>query len=125
MINFQNPEMVKLHLMGPETYAKILAPIFIEDEYAIGTFKGVRDGVVFTNYRIITINIQGVTGKRKDISSLPYKFIQAFSFETAGVGDLDNQLQVWFPELGMISFEFLANVDISEICRIISTYSLS
>ena len=58
----------------------------------IDTFKGVRDGVVFTNKIIISINVQGLTGTKKDFSSLPYSKIQAFSVETAGVFDLDSEL---------------------------------
>ena len=86
----------------------------------MGTYRGVRDGVVFTNKRIIAINVQGMTGKKKDITSLPYSKIQAFSVETAGVLDLDSELELWFSGLGKVKFEFVSNANISEICKLIS-----
>ena len=45
--------------------------------------KGMRDCVVFTSMRIIAVNVQGITGKKKDFTSLPLAKIQAFSVETA------------------------------------------
>ena len=86
----------------------------------MGTFRGARDGIVFTNKRIIAINVQGLTGKKKDFTSLPYSKIQAFSVETAGVFDMDSELEMWFSGLGKVKFEFVANANVSEICRMIS-----
>ena len=82
--------------------------------------SGVRDGVVFTNRRIFAINVQGVIGKKKDFTILPYKRIQAFSIETAGVFDMDSELQLWFSGLGQVTFEFSSNANVTEICRLIS-----
>jgi hypothetical protein len=84
----------------------------------------VRDGVVFTNKRIFAINVQGITGKKKDFTSLPYSKIQAFSVETAGVLDLDSELELWFAGMGRIKFEFVSRADVSGICRIISGFVL-
>ena len=96
--------------------------MFVEGEAIVATFQGIRDGVVFTNKRIISINVQGLTGKKKDITSLPYSRIQAFSIETAGVLDLDSELELWFSGLGKVRFEFVARADVSLIARIISEY---
>ena len=83
-----------------------------------------RDGVVFTNKRIVAINIQGATGKKKNFSSLPYSTIQAYSVETAGWFETDSELEVWFSGLGSIVFEFTARTDVREICRVISECAL-
>lgn len=83
-----------------------------------------RDGVVFTTKRIIAINVQGLTGKKRDMTSLPYSRIQAFSVETAGVMDLDSELELWFSGIGKIKFEFSGKTDITEICKMISQYVL-
>ena len=58
--------------------------------------------------------------KKKDFTSLPYSNIQAFSVETAGVLDLDSELDLWFAGMGNVRFEFVASADVSKICRIIS-----
>ena len=98
--------------------------MLVSDETILGAFQSVRDGVVFTNKRIFAINVQGLTGKKKDFTSLPYSKIQAFSVETAGVLDLDSELELWFSGLGIVKFEFTGNADVSDICRMISEHVL-
>lgn len=121
MIDFQNASFVKLTPVSPESFAELLTPILLPvDEKILYTFKSIRDGVVFTTKRIIAINVQGVTGKKKDITSLPYSKIQAFSIESAGVLDLDSELELWFSGLGKVRFEFSNRADIPMICQWIS-----
>mgnify|MGYP000878739237 CR=1 FL=1 len=122
MIDFQNAAFVKLRPADFSAFADLVTPMFVEGEAIVATFQGIRDGVIFTNKRIISINVQGLTGKKKDITSLPYSRIQAFSIETAGVLDLDSELELWFSGLGKVRFEFVARADVSLIARIISEY---
>ena len=124
MIDFKNSSFVKLKPVGNDAYADLVSPILVQNEQIIYTFKAMRDGIVFTTKRIISINIQGVTGKKKDVTSLPYSKIQAFSVETAGVLDLDSELELWFSGLGMVKFEFSGSVDVPSICRMISDHVL-
>jgi len=120
MIDFQNASFVKLRPVDDRTFADLITPMFVPGESILGTFQGIRDGVVFTNKRIFAINVQGITGKKKDFTSLPYSKIQAFSVETAGVIDLDSELELWFSGLGKVKFEFVSRADVSGICRMIS-----
>ena len=120
MIDFQNATFLKLKPVDPSEFMNLLSPMMVDGEEVIQAFKTVRDGVVFTNKRIFAINIQGITGKKKDYSSLPYSKIQAFSVETAGVLDLDSELELWFSGLGKVKFEFTSCCNVGEICRIIS-----
>ena len=102
----------------------MLNPMLVTGEQIVSTYQSIRDGVVFTNKRIIAINIQGLTGKKKDFTSLPYSKVQAYSVETAGHFDLDSELELWFSGLGKIKLEFMANANVSEICRMISEHVL-
>lgn len=120
MIDFKNASFMKLKPVPDSDFAGMLQPMFLEDEQIIQTFRGIRDGVVFTNKRIFAINVQGITGKKKDFTSLPYSKIQAFSVESAGTFDLDSELELWFSGLGLAKFEFVSNADVSRICRMIS-----
>ncbi len=124
MIDFKNAKFMKLHDVPNTEFEKIISPLLIPSEEIVASFKTLRDGVVFTNKRIIAINIQGVTGKKKDFSSLPYKRIQAYSIETAGTFDLDSELDLWFSGLGRVRFEFKSKADIAGICRMISNFAL-
>ena len=124
MIDFENASFLKLKPVDNKTYSELIVPMFVEGEQIIDTFQSIRDGVVFTNKRIIAINVQGITGKKKDFTSLPYSKIQAFSVETAGVLDLDSELEIWFSGLGKVKFEFVAKANVSYICRLISGFVL-
>ena len=124
MIDFKNAEFLKLKPAGDNTYADIIKPMFVSGEEIIGTYQAIRDGVVFTNKRIIVVNVQGITGKKKDVTTLPYSKIQAYSVETAGVLDLDSELELWFSGLGKIKLEFVAKANVAEICKIISNHVL-
>lgn len=123
MIDFKNPEFLKLKA-APGSFNSELAPLLVNGEEIVGCYKSIRDGVAFTNKRIFIINIQGMTGKKKDITSLPYSKIQAFSTETAGVFDMDSELEMWFSGLGKVKLEFTGSTNIAEICKMISTYTL-
>lgn len=120
MIDFKNASYIKLRPVDNGTFASVLSPMLVNNESIVSSFQTVRDGVVFTNKRIFAINVQGLTGKKKDFTSLPYSKIQAFSVETAGVIDLDGELELWFSGLGKVRFEFTGNTDIATICRAIS-----
>ena len=90
----------------------------------MSAYRGIRDLVVFTNKRVIAVNIQGVTGKKKDFTSLPYAKISAFSVETSGVLDIDSELQLWYSGIGKVFFEFSGGSNIVQIGQIIATYTL-
>lgn len=124
MIDFKNAQYMKLKPVANDAFASFIMPMFVGNEQILQTFQGIRDGVVFTNMRIIVINVQGLTGKKRDYTSLPYSKIQAFSVETAGVIDLDSELELWFSGLGRVKLEFVSRADISSICQMISAYVL-
>ncbi len=120
MIDFKNGSLFKLKKTEGSS-VKEVQPLLIPNENVVGCYKTVRDLVVFTNLRIIAVNIQGITGKKKDFSTLPYSKIQAFSVETAGVIDLDSELELYFSGLGMVKFEFSGASDIVTIAQLISS----
>lgn len=120
MIDFKNASYLKLKPVSDNTFASTITPMFVPGEEIIQTFQSVRDGIVFTTKRIFAINVQGITGKKKDFTSLPYSKIQAFSVETAGVLDLDSELELWFSGLGAVKFEFVSQANVSAICKMIS-----
>ena len=72
-----------------------LSPILGDSESVVQAFKLVRDMFVFTNCRLIFIDKQGMTGKKVDYHSIPYKSITQFKVEPAGHFDLDAELSIW------------------------------
>lgn len=124
MIDFQNATYFKLNTWDISSAEKELNEMLIEGEAIYLAFKGMRDSVTFTNKRIIALNVQGMTGKKKDYTSLPYSRIQAFSVETAGTFDLDSEMDLWFSGLGRVRLEFAKGVDIRGLNRLIADHSL-
>lgn len=124
MIDFKNKTIFKLSKTKPESVSKEISPLFVPGEEIIGAYSSLRDYVVFTNKRIIAVNVQGITGKKKDFSVLPYSKIQVFSVETAGTFDLDSELEMYFSGLGQVKFEFSGSNDIVKIGQTISNFIL-
>lgn len=42
-----------------------IRPLLIEDEKVMGVYKAMRDYCVFTDKRVIAVNVQGLTGRKK------------------------------------------------------------
>lgn len=81
--------------VNAEDVAEELAPIMGDNESLERVFKEIRDMYVFTNKRLILIDKQGLTGKKVDYHTIPYKAITQFRLETAGHFDLDAELKIW------------------------------
>lgn len=99
--------------------------LLVDGETVEMAFQTIRDQIVFTNKRIISIDVQGITGKKKSYSSMPYSKIQYFSIQTPGFELVpDSELFVMFSNSFTAKFEFKGNVDIGKIGRAISQYVL-
>ncbi|MBF7075010.1 PH domain-containing protein [Glaciecola sp. MH2013] len=72
-----------------------LMPILASNENVVEAYKLIRDLLVFTNKRLLYIDKQGMTGKKVDYHSIPYRAITQLKVETAGHFDLDCDLKIW------------------------------
>ena len=124
MIDFQNGTFVKMGSVDPQTLAAEQQPLLVQGEQVHLAFKGIRDSIVLTDKRLISINVQGISGKKRDYSSLPLNKIQAWSVETAGTFDRDSELDLWFSGLGKVRLEFEGSVNIQHISQLIGHHVL-
>lgn len=118
MIDFENKDYLKLK--EDDSYGKKARDLIVDGEEVLGSYSSVRDGIVFTSMRIIIINVQGLTGKKVDFTSIPYKKINAYSVETSGVFDMDAELDIFVSSIGKLRFEFRGRSDIKKISTFIS-----
>jgi hypothetical protein len=81
--------------VDPRELEKRLSGVLIDGEQPQLAFKLIRDFFVFTQHRVILVDIQGITGSKVDYMSIPYKAVTRFSVETAGTFDLDAELKIW------------------------------
>ena len=122
-IDFKNASFIKLKETDLTKAKELVLPILLDGEEIFNAFRGIRDYVLFTDKRIISVNVQGVTGTKKDFTTLPYSHIQSFSVETAGKLDLDSELTLYF-SFGTVKFEFKSSFDIKSFSKFIGNYIL-
>ena len=101
------------------------------DEILIGgesierAFKVIRDLIVFTNKRIVFVDKQGVSGKKTEYLSIPYRSVVRFSKESAGHFDLDCELKIWVSsQKDPIVKEFKSDENIHNVYRLLSEMTL-
>ena len=123
MIDFQNGFFRKLKL-DKDPRVSDVENILVAGESVIASYTATRDYVIFTNKRVISVNVQGLTGKKKDFTSIPYAIIIAFSIETAGAVDADCELDLLLSTIGTVRFEFTNTTDNYRIGKAISQYVL-
>jgi len=109
--NSSEVSVEKLH----EKYGRLL----VEGEAIEIGFKLFRDTFMFTNKRLVLIDVQGLSGSKAEYKSLPYKNISRFSLETAGTFDLDAELKIWISseDLPSVSKKFNKSIDVYEVQR--------
>ena len=125
-VNFNQNSVFNLKPISNDEVRGEVDGLLIADEKVEFAFKTIRDQLVFTNKRIISIDVQGITGKRKSFATMPYSKIQYFSIQTPGFMELfpDSELFVMFTNGFTAKFEFKGAVDIGEIGRMLSEYVL-
>jgi hypothetical protein len=97
--------------------------LLIDQENIEMGFVLFRDVFIFTTKRLILIDKQGLTGKKIDMKTMPYKSISRFSLETAGTFDRDAELKIWISSenLPSVSKKFSKAVDVYKVQRLLAS----
>ena len=113
-------EMLTWTFNSPCEIPKDVAEMLIDGERALHAYKTVRDVAIFTNYRLIVRDAQGLTGKKVETYSLPYKSINMYSTENAGkIFDVNSEVELW-TRAGHIKINLGKKINIREFDKIIS-----
>lgn len=125
-INFNSDSVWNLKPIDVSDVKNEVHGLLIHGEEVEMAFQTFRDQLIFTNKRIIAVDVQGITGKRKSFATMPYSKIQYFSIQTPGFAEIikDAELFIMFSNTFTAKFEFKGNVDIGKIGRLISEYVL-
>ena len=115
-----NASEIKVETLQTE-YSKIL----MKTEKIERAYKVIRDLFIFTDKRLILVDKQGVTGKKTEYHSIPYKSITHFSIETTGNFDLDAELKIWISGTALpLQKNFNSSLNVYELQRILAEYCL-
>lgn len=106
--------------LGDESL-NLVSSLLLEGEEVIFATKGIRDGSVFTDRRIIVINRQGLTGKKVEITSVWLKSITAFSIENPGTFDLDSEVKIWGSGWGRAELRFTKGFDVKKVVHYLAS----
>jgi hypothetical protein len=89
-------------------------------------FKLIRDTFIFTNKRLILVDVQGLTGSKTEYKSITYSSISRFSIETAGTFDLDAELKIWISSEihPSVKKQFNKSVNVYDIQRVLAHHVL-
>ena len=122
MLDLSKKGIINLHAISITRVNRNIQKMLCEDEEVISAFVTIRDQIVFTTKRIITVEVHGVTGTQQDIFTLPYRKIQYFGVKTAGIGEAipDSELTLYFSDGRAAQFHFHDKVNIVDIGRVIS-----
>ena len=86
-------------------------------------YQLIRDYFVFTNKRLVLVDKQGLTGKKVEYHSIPYKSITHFSVETGGHFDLDAELKIWISGTAEpVKKQFNKKLSIYEVQSVLAGY---
>lgn len=109
--------------INPKTTQKQLEGVLIPEEEVKLAFKVFRDMFVFTDKRLILVDKQGMTGKKVEYLTIPYKSITHFSVETVGTFDRDSEIKIWVREY-KLERELKRGVDIIGLQRTLAYFIL-
>ena len=108
-----------------EKVQESLEEILGDEERVTLAYKLIRDLFVFTNKRLIIINKQGITGKKTDYHSIPYRSISHFRVESAGHFDIDSELKIWLSSTDEpIVTEFKSSTNLIAVQKALANFVL-
>jgi hypothetical protein len=95
------------------------------EEIELG-FKLIRDTFIFTNKRLILVDVQGLTGSKTEYKTITYRSITRFSIETAGTFDLEAELKIWISSEVQPSIvkQFNKSVNVYDVQKVLAHHVL-
>ncbi len=111
--------------IDPATIQREFSQILAKGEVVEHAYQLIRDYFVFTDKRFVLVDKQGITGKKTEYHSIPYRSITHFSIETAGTFDLDAELKIWISGMATpIQKQFNKKLSIYEVQSVLASYVL-
>ena len=111
--------MLEWTLVSECSIPKDVTNLLTTEEKAIAAYKTFRDVAIFTNKRLIVKDIQGITGSKSEVYSLPYSSILMWSTENAGMVDFNAEVQLW-TRMGEIKVKLRKGIDIRRFDQLLS-----
>ncbi|MDA3625291.1 PH domain-containing protein [Saccharopolyspora sp. WRP15-2] len=109
--------------IDPRAATQEFGRLLAQGEEVHAGYQLIRDSFLFTDRRLILIDKQGMTGRKVEYHSIPYRSITHFSVETAGTFDLDAELKIWLSGTAEpIARQFGKGVDVYEVQALLAAF---
>lgn len=100
-------------------------PLLVDGEIIEVGFVVFRDTFLFTNKRLILVEIKGISGKQLEYISIPYGKIMKFSVQTGNSFDLDAELKLWIGNDALpLEKKFNQDVNVYEVQKVLASHVL-
>jgi hypothetical protein len=114
------------HQIDPAEIERSFGPVLIEGERVLVAFKAVRDTAFLTTHRFVLVDVQGLSGSKVAVQSVPYRSIVRFSVESAGTFDIDSDLHIWASGMASpLTVKISREADSQAILRLLSEQVLA
>ncbi len=104
----------------PAAFLKDHGHALIDGEEVEVVFKTVRDWIAFTSWRVVYVDVQGLTGSKKQYLTIPYRSINAYAIESAGTFDLDGEIKIFLSGHPPIEFKIGRDSDVTGLQRLMA-----
>jgi len=112
--------------MNPSDANDEFARLLAQGEKIYAAFDWVRDAMLFTNGRLILVDKQGITGKKIEYLSIPYRSITHFAVQTEGHLMAEATLTIWIDNVkDPIEKEFNDKVDIYQVQGVLAAFAVA
>ncbi len=99
--------------------------LLVDGEIIEVGFVVLRDTFLFTNKRLILVDIQGISGQQIEYLSIPYSRITKFSVQTGGSFDLNAELKLWIGSDSIpMEKRFSKDVNVYEVQKVLASHIL-
>lgn len=96
----------------PAEFADKHGHALVNGEEVHFAFRTIRDFIAFTNWRILHVDVQGITGSKRQYLTVPYRAVNAFAIESAGTFDLDSEIKIYLSGHPPIEFKIGRDSDL-------------
>lgn len=99
--------------------------LLVDGEIIEAGFVVLRDTFLFTNKRLILVDIQGVSGRQIEYLSIPYCNITKFSVQTGVSFDLNAELKLWIGSDAIpLEKKFNKDLSIYDVQKVLASHVL-
>lgn len=104
----------------PEKVTQHVKDILLDSESIEACYKTIRDSAIITDKRIIIADKQGLTGKKVEVYTIPFKSINMYSSENSpGILDINSELEFW-TRAGHFKLNLKKGIDIRKLDKLIA-----